>query len=88
MPTQRPPDVPGGLDPKVADYLRRLATWAYQEIDGKVPKAEAVPQLLLSASDQKPPKVIHALTINAAGAINATVTGVAAPSIPLGGGKP
>jgi hypothetical protein len=81
MPTTAPPDVPHGLDPKAADYLRRLATWAFQEIDKKVPKAEAVPQLLLSASDQKPPTSIHALTINAAGAITAT-------SVALGGGKP
>jgi hypothetical protein len=81
MPTVAPPDVPQGLDPTAAAYLRRLATWAYQEIDKKVPKAEAVPQLLLSASDQKPPIAVHALTINAAGAIAAT-------SVALGGGKP
>jgi hypothetical protein len=81
MPTIAPPDVPPGLDPKAADFLRRLATWAYQEIDKKVPKAEAVPQLLLSASDQKPPTSVHALTINALGSISVV-------SVPLGKGAP
>jgi hypothetical protein len=81
MPTPPPPDPPASIPQPIADYLRRLSLWAYQELDGKVPKAEAVPQLLLSASDQKPPVAVHALTINAAGAIAAT-------AVTLGGGKP
>lgn len=81
MPTQRPPDVPPNVPQPVADYLRRLATWAYQEIDAKVPKEEAVPHLLLSPITQKPPTAIFEIVVNDAGAM-------ATQRVPLGGGKP
>lgn len=81
MPTQRPPDVPPGLDPQVAQYLRRLATWAYQEIDAKVPKEEAVRHILLSPITQKPPTTIFEIVVNETGSM-------AAQRVALGGGKP
>ena len=81
MPTVPPPDVPPNTPDNVADYLRRLRTWAFTELEKKIPKDEAVPQVLLSASDQRPPTKVHALTINAAGAIAST-------SVALGTGKP
>lgn len=87
MPTQRPPDVPPltGMSPAAAqalsDYLRRLAMWAYQEIDAKVPKAEAVPQLLLSPITEKPPVHIFGVVVNSSGVL-------ATQAVPLGSGKP
>ena len=81
MPTQPPPDIPSKVPHEVAEYLRRLNAWAYQELDRKVPKDEAVPAILLSASDQKNPTAVFRLTVNAAGNFVGT-------QVPLGGGKP
>jgi hypothetical protein len=87
MPTQAPPDVPtfSGMSPPasqaLSDFLRRLSTWAYQEIDKKVPKDEATAHVILSSSDQKPVTTIFAITVDHTGAITAS-------PIPLGSGKP
>ena len=81
MPTQRPPDIPPGLPPNVADYLRRLNAWAYQEIDKKASMNEAIPSLLFAASDQKNPNAVWRLSVNADGSVVST-------SIPLGSGSP
>jgi hypothetical protein len=81
MPTVAPPDVPPGTPFALADYLRRLRTWAYTEIDKKIPKDEAAPHLLLSPSDQKTPTATFMLTVDSAGVTHVT-------SVPLGGGKP
>ena len=81
MPTQRPPDVPATVPQPVADYLRRLATWAYQEIDRKIPKDEATLHVLLAPSDQKPPTTVFSITVDHTGAMKIA-------SVALGGGKP
>jgi hypothetical protein len=87
MPTTQPPDLPPltGMSPAAAqtlgDYLRRLRTWAYQEVDRAIKKDEAAPQVILSASDQKNPTAIFSLTVDHTGATHVT-------QIPLGGGKP
>jgi hypothetical protein len=81
MPTQAPPDIPSKVPPDVADYLRRLSTWAYQEIDRKISKNEATPGVLFSASDEKPPKHIFLLTVDHAGATHVT-------PVSLGGSNP
>ena len=81
MPTQAPPDIPSGLDPKVADYLRRVNTWAFQEIDGKVSKTEPAPALMLSPSDQKQPNTVFRISVDSSGNLSTT-------QVPLGGGKP
>lgn len=82
MPTSPPPEIPQDVDPNVARYLRRLGTWAFQEIDAKVPKNEAVAQLLLNPSDQKPPKAVYALTVK-----NTAPTVVQVNPVPLGKGS-
>jgi hypothetical protein len=81
MSTVPPPDPPPGVDPKLAEYLRRLSLWAYRELDGKVSTTDAAPQMLFSASDERPPKHVFALTIDSAGTMAVT-------PVPLGGGKP
>jgi hypothetical protein len=81
MTTVPPPDVPAGVDPKLADFLRRFSLWAYREFDKKASTTEAVPQLLFSASDEKPPRHVFEVTVNSAGALAVT-------AVPLGGGKP
>jgi hypothetical protein len=81
MPTSRAPDVPPSVPQPIADYLRRLSLWAYQEIDKKISRDEGEPHVLLYPSDQKPPKAVFAVTVNSAGTIAAT-------SAPLGTGKP
>jgi hypothetical protein len=73
--------VPPSVPQDVADYVRRLSLWAYQEIDKKISKDEGTAQVLLFPSDQKPPKAVFAVTVNSAGTIAAT-------SAPLGTGKP
>jgi hypothetical protein len=65
----------------LSDYLRRLATWAYHEIDRKIGKDEATPGVLLSASDEKIPKHIFKLTVDHTGASHVT-------AVPLGGANP
>lgn len=77
MATLPPPDVPAGIDPKVASYLRTLNIWLYHELEKKIQKDEAIPSLLLSASDQKRPTAVHSLTVNSVGVIAATL-------VPLG----
>lgn len=67
MPTSRPPDVPSGVDPQVAQYLRRLATWAYQEIDAKIGKTDPVQQVLLYPITQKTPQAVFGLIVNESG---------------------
>lgn len=87
MPTVPPPDIPSftGMSPAASEalgaYLRRLSTWASQEIDKKVGKDEATPRIILSASDQKPPTTVFSVTVDHTGALAAT-------AIPLGGGRP
>ena len=81
MPTQAPPDIPANVPAPVADYLRRLSTWAYQELDRKISRNEATPAVLFSASDEKPPKHIFSLTVDHTGASHVT-------PVPLGGGAP
>jgi hypothetical protein len=81
MPTQAPPDIPANVPKEVADYLRRLATWAYQEIDRKISKNEATPAVLFSASDEKIPVHVFKLTVDHTGASHVT-------AVPLGGANP
>lgn len=81
MPTQRPPDVPSNVPQPVADYLRRLATWAYQEIDAKIPKDEATAHLILAAYDVKANPKVFRIEVTNSGALQAN-------DVPLGGGKP
>lgn len=80
MPTVRPPELPGSIDPRTAEYLRRLMTWAYQELERKIPKDEATRHVLLQAYDVNPGKVYEVRVTNA-GALQAN-------ALPLGGGKP
>ena len=82
MPTSPPPEIPSDVDPKLAGYLRRLGAWAFQEIDAKVPKNEAVAQLLLNPSDQKPPKTVYSLTVKSTAPTVVQVT-----QVPLGKGS-
>lgn len=81
MPTSAPPDVPAGTDPKLADYLRRLNAWAYQELQKKAPLNEAIPALHFLPSDQKPPQTTFMLQIDHTGAVRVM-------QMPLGGGTP
>lgn len=87
MPTVPPPDVPNlsGMSPAASqalgDYLRRLATWAGQEIDKKIGKTEPVQQVMLYPVNQKTPTVVWSIVVNDAGVM-------ATQRVPLGGGKP
>jgi hypothetical protein len=81
MPTQAPPDVPPNVPPQVADYLRRLSTWAFQEIDKKIPKNEATAHVLLIPSDVKIPAKVFKITVDSAGAVHTA-------QAPLAGGPP
>lgn len=87
MPTVPPPDVPAftGMSPAAAqalgDYLRRLATWAGQEIDKKIGKAEPVPQVMLYPATQKTPQAVFGIVVNDSGVI-------ATQRVPFGGGQP
>ena len=81
MPTIAPPDVPAGIDPKMADYLRRLLLWLNREMNRRTPDLEAQPNLLVSSSDEKSPVHLWSITVNSAGAMSIT-------AVPLGGGKP
>jgi hypothetical protein len=81
MATQRPPDVPPAIPQPMADYLRRLGLWAFQEIDKKISRDEGEPHVMLFPSDQKPPKAVFAVTVDSAGTLTT------APA-PLGSGKP
>ena len=81
MPTLTPPDVPANVPRDVAEYLRRLNLWAYQEIDKKVSKDEATPHVILSASDQTAPPSAFMLTVNHTGTLTTA-------SVPIGKGKP
>jgi hypothetical protein len=80
-----PPNMPTGLDPrldpKLVDYLRRFSFWAYNELNAKISINEAVPQLMLSASDEKPPVHVFVVTVDSSGAMSIH-------PVPLGGGKP
>ena len=83
MPSTQAPDVPSlpSMPQALIDYLRRLRTWAYQEIDDKIARTEAVPFVLLSASDEKNPTTVFKLSVDSSGAIQVT-------QVPLGRGKP
>ena len=81
MPTLRPPDLPSGIDPKLADYLRRLNTWAFQEIDKKIPKDEATTQLIVAAYDAKTNPRVFKIQVTNSGLLQAN-------DVPYGGGKP
>jgi hypothetical protein len=81
MPTTAPPDVPPNTPQPVADYLRRFGTWAYQQIDSKVPQNAGVPSILLLPSDQKTPTTVFKLTVDSSGDLHVT-------KVPLGGGQP
>jgi len=81
MATQRPPQIPPGVPPEVADYLRRLTLWAVQEMDKKMAKDEPVQQLMLFPVTQKTPNVVWGIVVDDSGA-------VAVQSVPLGGPNP
>lgn len=87
MPTVPPPDVPSfsGMSPAasqaLANYLRRLATWAGQEIDKKIGKTDPVQQIMLYPATQKTPQAVFAIIVNETGVI-------ATQRVPFGGGQP
>lgn len=83
MPTQPPPDLPASsqISPLLSDYLRRLSTWAFQEINKKVTKDEATPHVIFAASDQKQPTSTFKLTVDSTGTVGVS-------QVPLGKGKP
>jgi hypothetical protein len=81
MPTRPPPDVPSTIEQPVADYLRRLSLWAFQEIDKKIPKDEATPGLVLVAYDVNVNPKVFKVQVTNAGALQAN-------AVPYGGGKP
>lgn len=81
MPTTAPPDVPPNTPQPIADYLRRFGTWAYQQIDSKIPQQSAAPFVLLTPSDQKTPTTVFKLTVDSSGALTVT-------QVSLGSGKP
>lgn len=81
MPTTPPPDVPSGVPQPIADYLRRLQVWAYQELDKAVKKDEATTKILLAAYDKKTNPGVYSLGVNSAGTVTAT-------AVPYGEGKP
>jgi hypothetical protein len=81
MATTRPPDVPPSVPQPMADYLRRLGLWAFQEIDKKISRDEGEPHVMLYPSDQKPPKAVFSITVDSAGTI-------AVNPVTLGTGKP
>jgi hypothetical protein len=75
------PDVPPKTPPELAEYLRRLRTWAFTEIDKKISKDEATAHVVLTPSDEKTPTKVYAITVDSSGALHTT-------AVPLGGGKP
>jgi hypothetical protein len=81
MPVQPPPSVPSDVPQPVADYLRQLNLWAYQELNKAIRKDEATSQLILAAYDQKQNPNVFRITISNSGALTAT-------QVPLGGGRP
>lgn len=83
MPTVPPPDLPHvpGLPAQLIDYLRKSNRWAFEELEKKVPKNEAVVWIMLSASDQKNPTAVFKLQVDHTGAVHVT-------QMPLGGGAP
>lgn len=81
MPTQAPPDIPSNVPPQVADYLRRLNAWAFQEIDKKLGKAEPQQQILMYPVTQKKPTIVWALVVNDTGT-------TAVQRVPFGGANP
>jgi acyl-homoserine lactone acylase PvdQ len=87
MPTQAPPDVPlfPNMSPAasqaLADYLRRLSTWAYQEINRKIAKDEATAHLILAAYDVKQNPNIFQIEVTSSGTLQAN-------PVALGGANP
>jgi len=81
MPTSPPPDIPHTVDPKNAEYLRRLILWMRTELEKRPLTGEAATALLLTPSDQKKPSTVWSLTVNSTGVVSTT-------QVPLGGGKP
>jgi hypothetical protein len=85
MSARIPPDVPS--DPKISDalsqYLRNFSLWCRNGFAEQMRNNEAVPGLLVRASDTAPganPKIFR-IEVNSAGVISATPVG-------LGGGNP
>lgn len=75
-----PPPVPQDLDPKTREYLQRFSAWVSNELFTTISSNTAAPQVLLSASDEKPPKHIFSLTVNSGGALSVT-------AVSLGGAR-
>ena len=83
--THAPPNLPSlpGASPALVTYLRTFALWAANNLSAKLPASQALPGVLLQASDTpvgSPPKVFL-IQVNSAGTISATAQ-------PLGQGKP
>lgn len=49
--TPAPPDIPGSpvFNPKMVDYLRRMANWARLNIDAKIDKSQATPGVYMQS---------------------------------------
>jgi len=80
MPTRPPPDLPASIPQPIADYLRRLSLWAFEEIDHRIPKNEMVTYVLMGAYDNKTNPVVYKIQVNTNGQV------VANP-VPFGGNQ-
>lgn len=69
--TPAPPDIPGSpvFNPKMVDYLRRLANWARLNIDAKIDKNQAVAGVMLQSTGGK----VYQVTVDDSGALHASL---------------
>lgn len=81
MPTRPPPEIPSTIDQQTAQYLRSLSLWAYQQIDSKIPKDEATPNLILAAYDTKLNPHVFRIQVTNSGTLQAN-------PVVFGEGKP
>jgi len=70
-----PPDLPNipKIQPELADYLRRFATWANKQMQYKIPNDEAQDHFLLLS----PSKKVYKISVNDSGVVTSTL-------VPLG----
>lgn len=86
---QPPPDVPAGVDSKIAQYLRNLSLWAKNGFADKISASVAQPGHMLQAADapRGTTPTTWTLQVNSAGAVTVTPLAVGIGS-PAGGGTP